>query len=157
QQLQQGVGTRPGILIEDKGPALACHYRLATPADAAAARKAVAAAAHNHQRLAVPITLVYGHAVAELRPSHCNKGTAVRALLAAHGRSALPVYIGDDQTDEEAFEALPAEAITIRVAASRSRTHARYRVREPREVQHFLRQILVSRPAHLPPPTLPTQ
>ena len=150
QQLQHAVGTRPGILIEDKGPALACHYRLAAPADAAAARKVIAAGAHDYQRRGVPITLVYGHEVAELRPSHCNKGTAVSALLAAHGRSALPVYIGDDPTDEDAFETLPAESITIRVAPSRIPTRARYRVREPREVQHFLRQVLASRAQNLP-------
>lgn len=157
QQLQQMVGARPGILIEDKGPALACHYRLAAPTDAAAARKFMAAVAHGYQRRGIPITLVYGHEVAELRPSHCSKGTAVRALLAAHGRSALPVYIGDDQTDEDAFETLPAESITIRVAPPRLPTRARYRVREPREVQHFLRQVLASRAVSLPPPTSPSQ
>ena len=155
-QLQQVVATRPGILIEDKGPALACHYRLAAPTDAAAARKFIAAAAHDYQRRGVPITLVYGHEVAELRPSHCNKGTAVRALLAAHGRASLPVYIGDDQTDEDAFEMLPADSITIRVGPSRVPTRAHYRLREPRQVQHFLRQILAARPADLPPPTAPT-
>jgi len=72
--------------------------------------------------------------------------------LAAHGRSALPVYVGDDQTDEDAFETLPAESITIRVAPYRVPTRARYRVREPREVQHFLREILAVRARNLPPP-----
>lgn len=58
QQLQQSLRMQSGILLEDKGAALACHYRLAAPAAAAAARKLIAASAHDHQRRGVPITLV---------------------------------------------------------------------------------------------------
>src|SRR5512143_129409 len=98
RRLEQELGVRNGILIEDKGAALACHYRLAAPADASAARKLVAALAQEQQDAGVPITLVYGHQVAELRPAHCDKGKAACGLLAAYGPAALPVYIGDDRT-----------------------------------------------------------
>ena len=151
QRLQAILGSRPGVLMEDKGAALAYHYRLAAPADAVAVRKAISAVAHDYQRRGVPITLVYGHEVAELRPASCDKGKAACALLARHARSALPVYIGDDRSDEDAFEMLPRESITIRVAPPRTPTHARYRVREPRDVQRFLRQMLQARAGHWPP------
>lgn len=150
RQLQQTLGTRSGILIEDKGGALACHYRLAAPADAVAARKLIAALAHDYQRSGVPITLVFGHAVAELRPTHINKGKAARSLLAVHGSTALPIYVGDDQSDEEAFEMLPPESITIRVAPSHTRTHARYRVLQPSDVHRLLRSWLGARAASAP-------
>jgi trehalose-phosphatase len=145
RQLQEALGTRAGILIEDKGAALACHYRLARAADAAAARKVIAALAHDQQRRGVPITLVYGHAVAEIRPTHLNKGKAACGLLALHGSSALPIYIGDDRSDEDAFAMLPPESITIRVALARTPTHARYRLRAPSDVHRLLRGLLEAR------------
>ncbi len=153
QQLQQAVSTRQGILIEDKGAALACHYRLATPADGAAARKAVAGLAHAHQRDGAALTLVQGHEVTELRPAHVNKGKAACALLAAYGDATLPLYIGDDQTDEDAFALLPPESITVRVAPPGTRTRARYLVPEPSAVHRFLRAVLESRAEGLPPET----
>jgi trehalose 6-phosphate phosphatase len=142
RRLGEGLGIRAGILIEDKGAALACHYRLAAPADAVAARKVVAGLVREQQAIGVPIALIYGQRVAELRPAQYNKGTAACGLLAACGRAALPLYIGDDQTDEDAFAALPPESITIQVAASAVRTQARYRVAGPRDVHRFLRGVL---------------
>ncbi len=140
--LQRELGTRSGILIEDKGVALACHYRLAAPADAAAACKLLAAVAREQQGRDVPIALIYGQQVAELRPTQCDKGKATLRLLGAYGGTALPVYIGDDQTDEDAFAVLPPESVTIHVAPSDTPTRARFRVAEPRDVHRFLRAVL---------------
>src|SRR5262249_39531289 len=97
QQLQDALATRPGILIEDKGVALSVHYRRAARADAGIARRFVAAQARDLQRRGVPITLVHGHQVAEIRPVQVNKGRAVCTILATAGDDALPIYIGDDQ------------------------------------------------------------
>jgi trehalose-phosphatase len=152
RRLEHALGTRPGILIEDKGATLACHYRLASPADGMTARQTLAGMVRAYQRRGVSLRLVYGHEVAEVRPVHVNKGKTACALLAVHAPTALPVYIGDDQTDEDAFKLLPAHAVTVRVGPPDEPTHARYRVTTPDEVQHFLRALLDARLGRIPVP-----
>ncbi len=145
QHIERSLGHRSGILIEDKGLALACHYRLATRADAADVRAVVARVVERAQRDGVAIAVMQGHEVVEIRSAVINKGTTVCKLLAAHAPSALAVYIGDDQTDEDAFRLLPPESITIRVGPATLPTAARYRVVDPGEVLRFLHAILARR------------
>lgn len=147
QRLEQVLAGRPGILIEDKGAGLACHYRLAAPADAVLAQHTLAAITREYERRGVPVALLRGHAVTELRPAAVSKGEAVRALLAASARQSLAVCIGDDQTDAEAFRALPPDAITVHVGAADGPGFARYSVPGPAEVQRFLRRVLACRSA----------
>ena len=107
ERLKKGL-TLPGVLMEDKGPGAAIHYRLAD--DPAAARSAVLnAAAVAIQGL--PLRVVEGRMVVELRPTdhRANKGTAVMRLLARHAPQAA-LFLGDDRTDVDAFNALHAWA-----------------------------------------------
>ena len=145
RRLEQGLRTRPGILIEDKGAALTCHYRLASVADGVTARQMLAAVVRSYQRQVVPVRLTFGHEVAEVRPSHVNKGSSAAAVLAAHGPGALPIYIGDDLTDEETFTSLPLNSITILVGPAAQPTAARYRTETPQDVQRFLRALVERR------------
>jgi trehalose-phosphatase len=145
QQIEQAMVNCPGILIEDKGLALACHYRLASRADAARARETVAAVARSYQRRGVQIAVTHGHEVVEIRSAFVNKGKTACRLLGTQDPLALVVYIGDDQTDEDAFERLPPESITIRVGPTTLATAARYRVEDPGEVLRFLRALIDSR------------
>ncbi len=147
ERLEQALHRRPGIMIEDKGAALACHYRLAAPADAASAQHAVAAIVRTYRRRGVPVTVLRGHAVSEIRPATVNKGQAVRVLLAACVRQSLAIYVGDDETDADAFRALPADALTVQVGAANGSGPARYRLPGPPEVQRFLRWVLACRGA----------
>jgi len=144
-QVEEALGGRPGILIEDKELALACHYRLASPTDAARARRMVAAIVQSYQRRGVQIAVTHGHAVIEIRHAFANKGKTACRLLGMHGSSTLPVYIGDDQTDEDAFRLLPADAVTIRVGPATTATAARYRLEDPGEVLRFLRALVERR------------
>jgi trehalose-phosphatase len=68
-----------------------------------------------------------------------GKGAAAEEFLAQWETPALPIYMGDDTTDESAFAALRA-GITVRVGVTR-RTRARFRLRDPREVWDFLRRL----------------
>jgi trehalose 6-phosphate phosphatase len=90
----------PGVLIEDKGLAIAAHYRLAPEY-----RAAVEATMERYFQLAGPdFTLQRGKMVVELRPAQASKGHAIKAFLAEPpfvGR--LPITIGDDVTDEAMF------------------------------------------------------
>jgi len=144
RELENTLQDCAGILIEDKGAALACHYRQASPSDAELARKTIAELTIRYQRRGIPIALQHGHAVAEIRPAHVNKGKAVCALLAARAPHALPVCIGDDRTDVDAFRLLPPRAITIHVAPHEP-TPARYQVSSPMDVHRFLNGLLKAR------------
>jgi trehalose-phosphatase len=145
RQLEEQTGSWPGILLEDKGPALACHYRLATREDAQRARAAVIAVVRSYQRRGVPLTFIDGHEVTEIRPVDANKGKAVCALLSSRAPTPLALYIGDDRTDEDAFRQLPPSAITVRVAGPAEETAARYRLADPVEVQAFLNDVVAAR------------
>lgn len=90
----------PGVLLEDKGLALALHYRMA-PACEAAARAVVSAIV---AALAGRVEVQEGKMVLEVRALGANKGLAVEAFMAEPPfRGRVPVYIGDDLTDEDAF------------------------------------------------------
>jgi len=140
-RLHTELGDLPGLLIEEKGAALALHYRLATPADAARGRAVIEAAVHELLNRGEPLDLLEGHEVIEVRPQGIDKGRALCELLARDAPAALVLYIGDDQTDEDAFRALPASALTIRVGPADVDTAATYRLNDPAEVHAFLRTI----------------
>jgi len=124
----------PGALVEDKGLSLSVHYRLVPDDRLDDLRRIVHAvlAASNH-----PFQLTTGDKVYEVRPRvYWNKGTAVdwiRQQLDKPG--ALPIYVGDDTTDEDAFAALP-DGITVKVGAGE--TAAQYFLEDPAEVRKFL-------------------
>lgn len=93
----------PGLLLEDKRLALALHYRNAPQA----ADLVVEAC----RRLAGTsgLTLQLGQMVAELRTPGPDKGDSVRAFMnEAPFAAAMPVFVGDDLTDEDGFAAAHA-------------------------------------------------
>lgn len=94
--------TRLGVVLEDKGPIQALHWRGA--ADPAAAGEAAAAVGRSAE--AAGLRLHEGRMVLELRPPVAfDKGAAVRWLLGGGGFAAA-LYAGDDHTDVDAFEGL---------------------------------------------------
>lgn len=93
------VRDHPGTLIEKKPAGAALHFRQAPELET----EAVALMAG----LAGPgFTLQHGKMVAELRAANADKGSALRAFMAApEFAGARPVFVGDDATDEDAFTA----------------------------------------------------
>ena len=134
QRLRKTVPSGDGLEVEEKDTAFAVHYRAAE--DEEEARERVRAWADT-----VPDMLeaIWGKKVMELRPKGMSKGTAVRQI-ADDFPNRTPVYLGDDVTDEDAFEALQDidDAITIKVGDGD--TAACYRLRGPDEVIDYLRQ-----------------
>jgi len=89
------------LLLEDKRFALALHYRRA-PECATMVLEAMHAMANGLQP---DLVLQLGKMVAEFRPAGADKASAVEAFLAQSPfRDRMPIYIGDDLTDEAAFE-----------------------------------------------------
>lgn len=94
-----------GIVVEDKGYAIALHYRLA-PEHEVTVHEAVAEICADVPASAVE--LLPGKAVLEIKPRAFTKGTAVRELMHLPPfRGRVPLFIGDDVTDETVFEILP--------------------------------------------------
>jgi trehalose-phosphatase len=139
------VNDVPGARLEDKGLSLALHYRLAPARQVPRLKSAVRRAALPFVRSG-GLSLLNGRKIIEVRPGlDWTKGDAVLCLVRRmRRRRLLPIYVGDDQTDEDAFEAL-IDGITIRVGAHR-RSKARYYVRNVGEVSALLEWI-ATRPA----------
>lgn len=74
----------------------------------------------------------------ELRVKGIDKGTAVARLLEGTGEQVLCVYVGDDETDEDAFAALPTGGVGIKVGPREVVTGARGRLADPEAVRRFL-------------------
>jgi len=125
----------PGALVERKRFALATHYRKVEPAAVPRVEEAVAAVLAAHPDLRPS----RGKKVIELLPAvDWHKGRAVDWLLARMGPAAWPIYVGDDQTDEEALALLKERGSGIVVQDTPAATAARYRLASPDEVAKFL-------------------
>jgi len=74
----------------------------------------------------------------ELRAGARDKGTTVRELLAAEPAECLPVYLGDDHTDEDAFQELRARGFGIRVGPSDRASRSAGRLRSAEDAHLFL-------------------
>ncbi len=96
---------RPGVVIEDKGYSIAIHYRLA-PQLGHEVRDEVSAVCARFT--SARLEILPGKSVVEVKQPSFNKGTAVRELMGHKpftGRK--PIFIGDDVTDEAAFQVMP--------------------------------------------------
>jgi trehalose 6-phosphate phosphatase len=113
----------PGVLIENKGAAVAAHYRRAPEQ-----REVVEAAMNRYLEMAGPdFTLQRGKMVVEIRPSRASKGHALMAFLnEAPFQDRKPIAIGDDVTDEAMFRVVnEMGGHSIRVAETPAETVAR--------------------------------
>lgn len=102
--LVQFVAQHPSLLLEDKGRALALHYRSAPELAELVHGKmqAVLGALQGFQ-------LRPGKCVVELVPSGASKRTAIEAFMTeAPFAGRVPVFIGDDLSDEDGFAAVNA-------------------------------------------------
>ena len=101
RRLEAVVARWQGAQIEDKGDGLAVHFRAAPEAEAAIREAAEAAVAASDGAL----DLLPGKMVVELVPAGEDKGTGIAALLEqAPFRGRVPVFAGDDVTDEAGFK-----------------------------------------------------
>jgi len=101
--LRAWVQCRPGLLLENKGSTLAVHYRRAPELAEQLGAFMLELVARTHGRYC----LQGGKRVFEIRPSGIDKGSAVLEFMREPpfmGR--MPVFVGDDITDESAFAAV---------------------------------------------------
>lgn len=74
----------------------------------------------------------------ELRVRGHDKGTAVGTIAAELGHRTLPVYVGDDETDEDAFAAIAPHGFGVRVGNDDRATRAHARLPDVAAVEEFL-------------------
>jgi trehalose 6-phosphate phosphatase len=138
-QLRRQLDGVPGIVIEDKVHSLAVHYRSAPDHERAL-------------RLILPVVralpsvrVICGAAAVNLLPDHgANKGVALRRALDTSG-CEMAIYVGDDETDEDAFGALkPDRLLAIRIGASK-KSHARYHLGSQESINLLLAALIEAR------------
>lgn len=134
-----------GAFIEDKGLGLSVHYRMLDLNNELIFKVFLESITQEYLSRN-EIRILTGKKVFEIRPPlEWDKGKAVLWLLKAHeealkNQTAVAIYIGDDQTDEDAFRALNKKAITIHVGSPHA-TEAEYFVETPQEVEKFLQDL----------------
>jgi trehalose 6-phosphate phosphatase len=131
-----------GAWVERKRFAIAVHYREADERDAGRIEQAVDRARAAHPGLRKK----GGKKIFELQPDvPWDKGKAVRWLLEQlklAGPDVLPVYVGDDVTDEDAFKVLSNGGLGIRVGLPDEPTSADFYLQDTGELERFARQLL---------------
>jgi trehalose 6-phosphate phosphatase len=124
-----------GLRVETKDQSFAVHYRAVTDE-----REAQARLKEWLADLPDVLDAIWGKKVVELRPEGLTKGTAVRRIAEDHP-DYVPVYLGDDVTDEDAFAALQEmdrEAVTVKIGTDD--TQADVRLDGPDAVMAYLRR-----------------
>jgi trehalose 6-phosphate phosphatase len=127
----------PGIRVEEKGVSFGIHFR---GASAQATRRAQVWTRQFLLGIRADFTVIHGNRAWEIVPRQVKgKGLALREIMKDLRPPFLPIYLGDDLTDEPAFKVL-RRGITIRVGPA-SPTSAHFRLRDPAEVRAFLERL----------------
>ena len=142
-ELTERMSSIPGVRVEHKRYAVAVHYRNAAEGAAAS----VTAAVHEvGRRLGLRVTS--GRMVVELRPNlDWDKGRTLEwiAREVDGTETLLPIFIGDDLTDEDAFDSVLHDGIGIVVAHSEDgdrSTAARFALADPDHVREFIERMV---------------
>ncbi len=142
RELTEQLADVPGAHVERKHFAIAVHYREAAEKDIGRIESAVDEAVAKHGKLRKK----GGKKIFELQPDVTwDKGRAVLWLLEQldlTGSDVLPVYIGDDVTDEDAFEALHDRGIGIRVGPPEEATSAHYLLQDTEELEQLFEHLV---------------
>jgi alpha,alpha-trehalase len=142
--LREALGGVKGAIIERKKYSVAVHYRLVADDGVKTVQEAVKTVL-SHQP---DLRMLQGKKVYDLQPRiDWDKGKAVLWLLQAldlNKTAVLPLYVGDDITDEDAFRALKNFGVGIVVGDDSRRTIAHYALKDPNEVQNFLQRLIAS-------------
>lgn len=130
-----------GAVVERKRFSVAVHYRNIKRGSLGAVKLLVDTVAHDVPELRKS----KGKKIFELHPRMSwHKGKALLWILDAlelGGSVGLPIYIGDDVTDEDAFRVLKDRGIAVAVGETPRATAAAYRLKNPAEVETFLGEL----------------
>jgi len=139
------MGRIKGAIVENNKFTVSVHYRQVE-------KKAwldVSQIVHDTLKDYPNLKLTHGRKVLEIRPIlDWNKGKAVEFLLQSldlgNSEDVLPIFVGDDRTDEDAFKVLreKTRGYGIVVSSVPKDSSAFYSLRDPSEVLVFLRYLV---------------
>jgi trehalose-phosphatase len=139
--LRERLAAVSGVQVERKRFAIAVHYRNAADNDLPFIQKTVKEVSRGLEGLKTSP----GKKIIELKPNLAwDKGQALLWLLDRLGLKearVLPLYLGDDLTDEDALRVLAGRGIGILVGDHGHPTSARFRLQDVEEVKQFLRDL----------------
>lgn len=136
--LQLYADRLPGAMVEEKEFSLVFHFRRSDAELASQRAKELCDDLADFTRN-IEVQVLRGHKVVEVRHVNAHKGSILSAWL-AEKRADFWLAIGDDWTDEDLFQALPAGAVSIRVGMGI--TGATYHLAHPRAVRQFLGSLI---------------
>ncbi|MEM8806910.1 MAG: trehalose-phosphatase [Cyanobacteria bacterium P01_G01_bin.38] len=132
----------PGAWVERKRFAIAIHYREVVEQEIPQVETVVNEVLSQHALLRKSS----GKKIFELQPDvPWDKGQAILWLLEKFKLASpetIPIYLGDDTTDEDAFKALKPNGLSIRIGAPNEPTAADYHLKDPNEVAQFFESLL---------------
>uniref|UniRef100_I1QNE4 Trehalose 6-phosphate phosphatase n=1 Tax=Oryza glaberrima TaxID=4538 RepID=I1QNE4_ORYGL len=144
-RLEQATRSIPGAKVENNKFCVSVHFRCVDEKSWGALAETVRRVVREFPRL----RLSQGRMVFEVRPTiKWDKGKALEFLLDSLGfadcSDVLPVYIGDDRTDEDAFKVLRrrGQGVGILVSKHPKETSASFSLQEPAEVMEFLLRLV---------------
>jgi trehalose-phosphatase len=153
-RLRAELADIPGVLIEPKKSSVAVHFRLVAEEQRPAVKKLVDTILSEHPE---ELKVTPGKMVFEIQPGlDWNKGEAVLYLLKVldlDRDDVIPIYLGDDITDEDAFRAIAGRGVGIFVGSASNPetaahiTAADYILNTIEEVEHFLNRLASLYPA----------
>jgi trehalose 6-phosphate phosphatase len=137
---------RKECIVERKKYAIAVHYRNADEGKLDEINDKIKQVLKQHPEMKTG----KGKKIIEIKPDHdWHKGKAVRWILDRlnlwDNPEVLPVYIGDDVTDEDAFKTLHNKGLSILVGSHDQLTAARYKLSDVDEVSALLNKLYETR------------
>jgi trehalose 6-phosphate phosphatase len=136
-QCKDFIAENPGARLEDKGAALALHFRERPDLEGKVLAFAQSLAGGG-------FAVQEGKMVAELKDARASKGNAIKLFLSQPpfaGRR--PVFIGDDVTDESGFQLVNVlGGVSVRVGSAGAATTARYFFRDVAETRRELGRLV---------------
>lgn len=133
EALRSGMSNIPGTLIEDKGITASVHFRKIDPSQEGEVLRIFWNAASDYAK---EFRITTGKKVLEIRPqSAWNKGDAVQRILEHQSKDVIPLYVGDDTTDEDAYRAIRESGISVSIGEN---PEADYYLNDQGEVGTFL-------------------
>jgi trehalose 6-phosphate phosphatase len=148
QVLNKALTPIKGVHVEDKGLTISVHYRMVEESKSEEMNNIFERVIATARSLG-KVTITSGKKVYEVRPAvKWDKGEAIALLIDKYGKTktkkeVLPIYLGDDQTDEDGFNVIEKHGgISVFVGEEPGDSAARYYLKAPAEVEQFLGRLL---------------
>lgn len=140
KKIEERVSHLKGVVLEDKGLSGSVHYRLLKPKLHEVLKSIVE---EEVVKSGEKLKIRKGKKVIEIRPNiDWDKGKSVKKLTSLMNlkRNFLRIYIGDDETDEDAFRIFGEKDITVLVGRKKN-SLAKFRLNNVEEVWAFLKKL----------------